>query len=50
MQKISRKNWKKVTKKKVISSKGAYIELLDCFENAGIELSPEIDTYFTKFN
>jgi len=29
---------------------GAYIELLDCFEKAGIELRPEIDEYFGKFN
>ncbi|MDR1653325.1 MAG: TdeIII family type II restriction endonuclease [Prevotellaceae bacterium] len=29
---------------------GAYSELLDCFEQAGIELRPEIDRYFAKFN
>jgi type II restriction enzyme len=29
---------------------GAYVELLDCFENAGIELRSEIDEYFAKFN
>ena len=29
---------------------GAYNELLDCFEQAGIELRPEIDEYFAKFN
>ena len=29
---------------------GAYNELLDCFEKAGIELRPEIDEYFAKFN
>jgi type II restriction enzyme len=28
---------------------GAYLELLDCFERAGIELRPEIDKYFSKF-
>ena len=33
-----------------LGGKGAYIELLDCFENAGIELRPEIDEYFAKFN
>ena len=27
-----------------------YLELLDCFEQAGIELRPEIDDYFQKFN
>jgi type II restriction enzyme len=29
---------------------GAYTELLDCFEKAGIELRPEIDKYFSRFN
>ena len=28
---------------------GAYSELLDCFEKAGIELRPEMDAYFSKF-
>ncbi|MGC8691302.1 MAG: TdeIII family type II restriction endonuclease [Caldisericum sp.] len=28
---------------------GAYEELLNCFERAGIELRPEIDAYFAKF-
>lgn len=28
---------------------GAYNDLLDCFESAGIELRPEIDEYFLKF-
>lgn len=28
---------------------GAYDELLNCFERAGIELRPEIDAYFSKF-
>jgi type II restriction enzyme len=29
---------------------GTYNELLDCFEKAGIELRPEIDKYFCRFN
>ncbi|MDR2836340.1 MAG: TdeIII family type II restriction endonuclease [Bacteroidales bacterium] len=33
-----------------LGGKGAYNELLNCFEKAGIELRPEIDEYFTKFN
>jgi type II restriction enzyme len=28
---------------------GAYSELLDCFEQAGIELRPEIDGYFSRY-
>ena len=32
-----------------LGGKGAYPELLDCFERAGIELRPEIDKYFLKF-
>ncbi len=32
-----------------LGGEGAYIELLDCFEKAGIELRPEIDKYFSKF-
>ena len=28
---------------------GAYFELLNCFERAGIELRPEIDAYFSNF-
>ena len=28
---------------------GTYSEILDCFERAGIELRPEIDSYFSKF-
>lgn len=28
---------------------GAYGELLECFEKAGLELRPEIDIYFSKF-
>ena len=27
-----------------------YADLLDCFEKAGIELRPEIDSYFKHFN
>lgn len=27
-----------------------YQQLLDCFEEAGIELRPEIDQYFQKFS
>ena len=33
-----------------LGGKGTYNELLDCFEGAGIELRPEIDEYFAKFN
>jgi len=33
-----------------LGGKGAYVELLDCFEKAGIELRPEIDSYFAKYN
>jgi len=33
-----------------LGGQGTYIELLDCFEKAGIELRPEIDEYFSKFN
>jgi len=32
-----------------IGGKGAYSELLNCFEKIGIELRPEIDAYFSKF-
>ncbi len=32
-----------------IGGEGAYQDLLDCFEQAGIELRPEIDAYFEKF-
>ena len=32
-----------------IGGDGAYKDLLDCFEQAGIELRPEIDEYFNKF-
>jgi type II restriction enzyme len=33
-----------------LGGQGAYNDLLDCFEQAGIELRPEIDSYFAKFN
>lgn len=32
-----------------LGGKGAYRDLLDCFEKAGIELRPEIDKYFSTF-
>lgn len=32
-----------------LGGKGAYSELLNCFERAGLELRPEIDNYFSKF-
>ena len=32
-----------------LGGKGTYIDLLDCFETAGIELRPEIDVYFRQF-
>ncbi len=32
-----------------LGGKGAYLELLNCFERVGIELRPEIDEYFSKF-
>jgi type II restriction enzyme len=34
----------------LLGGEGAYNELLDCFEKAGIELRSEIDEYFAKFN
>ena len=33
-----------------LGGKGAYNDLLNCFEKSGIELRPEIDKYFEKFN
>jgi type II restriction enzyme len=33
-----------------LGGQGTYTDLLDCFERAGIELRPEIDTYFAKFD
>lgn len=32
-----------------LGGEGAYNDLLDCFETAGIELRPEIDEYFLRF-
>lgn len=32
-----------------IGGDGAYEEILDCFESAGIKLRPEIDEYFSNF-
>jgi type II restriction enzyme len=32
-----------------LGGKGTYVELLDCFEKAGVELRQEIDEYFGKF-
>jgi type II restriction enzyme len=32
-----------------LGGKGAYEELLDCFEKVGIALKPEIDEYFSRF-
>ena len=33
-----------------LGGKGAYIDLLGCFERVGIELRHEIDDYFSRFN
>jgi type II restriction enzyme len=33
-----------------LGGEGTYIELLDCFEKAGIELRPEIDNYFARYS
>lgn len=33
-----------------LGGEGTYQDLLDCFERVGIELRPEIDEYFAKFN
>ena len=33
-----------------LGGENTYQELLDCFEKAGMELRPEIDNYFRKFN
>lgn len=32
-----------------LGGQGAYMDLLNCFEKAGIELRPEIDEYFARF-
>ena len=33
-----------------LGGKGAYDDLLGCFERVGIEMRQEIDTYFARFN
>ncbi|MDR2342096.1 MAG: TdeIII family type II restriction endonuclease [Campylobacteraceae bacterium] len=33
-----------------LGGQGAYNELLDCFEKAGVELRVEMDAYFSRFN
>lgn len=33
-----------------LGGEGAYQGLLDCFEKVGIELRPEIDAYFARYN
>jgi len=33
-----------------LGGEGAYQDLLDIFERIGIELRPEIDNYFTRYN
>ncbi len=33
-----------------LGGEGTYVQLLDVFERVGIELRPEIDNYFLKFN
>ena len=33
-----------------LSGEGTYLDLLSCFERAGIELRSEIDEYFARFN
>ena len=33
-----------------LAGEGTYSDLLDCFEKAGIELRPEIDEYFLRYN
>ena len=33
-----------------LGGQGTYQELLDIFERVGIELRPEIDEYFTRYN
>jgi type II restriction enzyme len=32
-----------------LGGQGAYFEVLDCFEQAGIELRPELDAYFNNY-
>ncbi len=33
-----------------LGGEGTYQQLLDAFERVGIELRPEIDNYFAKYN
>jgi len=33
----------------LLGGEGTYLKLLDCFEEVGIELRPEIDEYFLRF-
>ncbi len=33
-----------------LGGQGAYLQLLDIFERVGIELRPEIDDYFARYN
>lgn len=33
-----------------LGGKGAYADILDCFENVGVSMRHEIDDYFSKFN
>jgi type II restriction enzyme len=33
-----------------LGGQGTYQDLLECFEDVGIELRDEIDEYFTRFN
>jgi len=33
-----------------LGGNGTYLQLLDIFENVGIELRPEIDKYFARYN
>jgi type II restriction enzyme len=33
-----------------LAGEETYMDLLDCFEQAGIEMRPEIDKYFSRFN
>ncbi|MBT3207466.1 MAG: TdeIII family type II restriction endonuclease [Bacteroidetes bacterium] len=33
-----------------LGGKGAYVDLLGCFERVGVEMRQEIDTYFARFN
>lgn len=33
-----------------LGGKGTYSQLLDIFEKIGVELRPEIDNYFARYN